>query len=53
MMFCGRLCLGERIIGAELAKELTGIFLDAVFSDENRHIRRSHKIDDIEKEFLK
>jgi ribose 5-phosphate isomerase B len=47
------LCLGERIIGAELAKELTGIFLDAVFSDENRHIRRSHKIDDIEKEFLK
>ena len=47
------LCLGERIIGPELAKELTGIFLEARFTSEERHVRRSGKIDEIEKEYLK
>ena len=47
------LCIGERIIGRELAKELTGIFLNATFSGEERHVRRSGQIDDIENEFLK
>ncbi len=47
------LCIGERIIGRELARELTGIFLNASFSGEERHVRRSGQIDDIENEFLK
>lgn len=47
------LCLGERIIGSELAKELTGIFLRASFSGEERHKRRSDRIYEIEKENLK
>ncbi len=47
------LCMGERIIGSELARELTGIFLEAVFSGEERHVRRLGKIDAIENEHLK
>lgn len=47
------LCLGERIIGRELAREITGIFLNATFSGEERHVRRSGQIDEIEKQFLK
>ncbi len=45
------LCLGARIIGTELAKELAGIFLSAKVSDEERHVRRSNKIDAIEKKY--
>jgi ribose 5-phosphate isomerase B len=42
------LCLGARIIGDELARELVSAFLSAQFSGENRHLRRIQKIIDIE-----
>lgn len=38
------LCLGGRVIGIELAKELLRAFLDAEFSGEERHQRRLGKI---------
>lgn len=47
------LCLGSRVIGVELAKELTLTFLKASFSDEERHIRRSNKIENIEEQQFK
>jgi len=44
------LCLGERIIGEELAKEIVLSFLKAKFSNEERHIRRLNKIKKLEEE---
>ena len=39
------LCLGARVIGPELAKELVQAFLSAQFSsNEERHLRRVNKI---------
>jgi ribose 5-phosphate isomerase B len=38
------LCLGARIIGAELAKELVTAFLAAHFSGEERFVRRVGKL---------
>ncbi len=38
------LCLGARIIGEELAKELALAFLNARFTGEERHMRRLDKI---------
>jgi len=38
------LCLGARIIGAELAKELVTAFLAARFSGEERFVRRVGKL---------
>ncbi len=44
------LCLGARVIGAELAKELVNVFLCARFlSEEERHVRRVNKIYKLEK----
>ncbi len=45
------LCLGARIVGQELARELVGAFLGAQPSDEERHVRRSNKVDAIEKKY--
>jgi len=42
------LCLGARVIGVELAKELVAAFLSARFSGEERHQRRLQKILTIE-----
>jgi ribose 5-phosphate isomerase B len=42
------LCLGARIIGVELARELVKAFLGATFSGEERHLRRLAKVDEIE-----
>jgi ribose 5-phosphate isomerase B len=42
------LCLGGRIVGTELAKELVKAFLGAHFSTEERHIRRTGKTRQIE-----
>jgi ribose 5-phosphate isomerase B len=42
------LCLGARIVGVELARELVKAFLGAKFSGEERHVRRIAKVDDIE-----
>jgi ribose 5-phosphate isomerase B len=47
------LCLGERVIGEELAKELVSIFLKAKFSGAERHTRRLEKIRQIERDFAK
>ena len=46
------LCLGARVIGPELAKEIVRIWLSASFSGTERHRRRVAKIREIEKEFL-
>jgi ribose 5-phosphate isomerase B len=47
------LCLGERVIGTELAKDLVKVWLSASFSGAERHRRRLAKVDEIEREFLK
>jgi ribose 5-phosphate isomerase B len=43
------LCLGGRVIGAEVAAEIVTAFLAAVISDEERHVRRRAKVDEIER----
>ncbi len=44
------LCLGARVIGPELAKEIVRTYLAAVFSHAERHVRRVGKVAEIEKE---
>lgn len=46
------LCLGARIIGIEVAKEIINAFLTATFSGEVRHHRRLEKLLAIEKQSL-
>ena len=46
------LCLGARIIGGELAREVVTAFLGARFSDEERHQRRLNKLLAVEKNSL-
>ncbi|GBC96902.1 Ribose-5-phosphate isomerase B [bacterium HR16] len=45
------LCMGGRIIGAELAMEIVSAFLNASFTDEERHVRRVHKVQMLEKRY--
>lgn len=45
------LCLGSRVIGPALARTLVDTFIAAVFSAEDRHLRRLAKIDAIESKF--
>ena len=40
------LCMGARVISPETCVELTDIFLDTPFSEDERHIRRLAKIPD-------
>ncbi|MDA8432836.1 MAG: ribose 5-phosphate isomerase B [Nitrospiraceae bacterium] len=47
------LCMGERIVGTELAKEIVDRFLAARFSGLERHVRRLGKIKKIEREYMK
>ena len=47
------LCLGARVIGRELAREIVQSFVGARFSGEERHARRLGKLLAIEKRFLK
>jgi len=42
------LCLGARIIGSELAKEIITAFLNAKFTNEERHVRRVGKVKEME-----
>ncbi|HTE09251.1 MAG TPA: ribose 5-phosphate isomerase B [Flavitalea sp.] len=42
------LCIGERVIGIELAKDISISFLKAKFSGEPRHVRRLDKIKALE-----
>ena len=44
------LCLGARVIGTELAREITDAFVNAVFSNEARHVRRLDKIRSFEQQ---
>ncbi len=43
------LCLGARVVGDELARELVRSFASAQFSGDERHIRRLNKVLEIEK----
>jgi glucose-6-phosphate isomerase/transaldolase/glucose-6-phosphate isomerase len=45
------LCLGGRVVGVELAKELVRAFLEARFSGEERHRRRLDKVAELERSF--
>jgi ribose 5-phosphate isomerase B len=42
------LVFGSRVIGSELAKDLAAIYLKAVFTNEERHVRRLGKIKALE-----
>jgi len=43
------ICLGGRVIGAEVAAEIVTAFLGAVVSQEERHVRRRAEVDEIER----
>jgi ribose 5-phosphate isomerase B len=45
------LCLGARVVGAALARDLVDAFLGAHFSGDERHLRRLAKIHDFETRF--
>jgi ribose 5-phosphate isomerase B len=45
------LCLGSRVIGQALAREIVDAFLNARFSGDERHLRRLAKIHDFETRF--
>ncbi len=42
------LCLGSRVIGSAVAEELAVTFLSAMFSGEERHVRRLNKVKALE-----
>jgi ribose 5-phosphate isomerase B len=44
------LCLGSRVVGSELAREIVLRFLAAEVSDDERHVRRREKLLQIEQE---
>ena len=46
------LCLGARVVGVELGKELVLTFLKACFTGEERHRRRLDKVLSIERQSL-
>jgi len=43
------LCMGGRVIGVEVAAEIVTAFLRAQLSDEERHVRRRAKVQEIER----
>lgn len=45
------LCLGERVVGIELARHIVDAFMGAEFSDAPRHRRRLEKVLDLEEEY--
>ncbi len=47
------LCLGARVVGPELAKEIVRTYLRASFSQAERHVRRLEKVSNIEREYMK
>ena len=42
------ICMGARVIGSEVAKEVVIAFVRATFSGEDRHVRRLEKIRELE-----
>jgi ribose 5-phosphate isomerase B len=49
---CNVLCLGARVVGPALARDVIVAFLGAAFTGEERHVRRLGKITAIEREFM-
>jgi ribose 5-phosphate isomerase B len=47
------LCLGARVLGIELAKDIVKTWLSSAFSGAERHRRRLSKVEDFEREFFK
>lgn len=47
------LVLGSRVIATELARDLVRIYLEAVFSGAERHVRRLAKVQALESQFLR
>jgi ribose 5-phosphate isomerase B len=47
------LCLGARVIGIELAREIVHRFLEARFSEDPRHRRRLEKLIAVERTYMK
>jgi ribose 5-phosphate isomerase B len=47
------LCLGQRVVGDELAKEIVTRFIAATFSGAERHVRRLGEVAAIEKRFMR
>jgi ribose 5-phosphate isomerase B len=47
------LVLGSRIIGEKLAEEVVKNFLNAKFTEEERHLRRLNKVKAIEAKYMK
>jgi ribose 5-phosphate isomerase B len=47
---CNVLCMGPRVIGEALALDIVRIWLDAKFTNEERHVRRLQKLKEIEKQ---
>jgi transaldolase/glucose-6-phosphate isomerase len=45
------LCIGARIIGLEVAREIVRAFTNAQFTGEERHMRRTNKVREIENSF--
>lgn len=43
------LCLGGRVVGSEVASQIALAFLNAQVSNEERHVRRRAKVDEIER----
>ena len=46
------LCLGERVIGIEVARGVTEAFMEARFSAEERHRRRLDKLLAVERDYM-
>ncbi len=46
------ICIGARVVGDQVARELVAIFANASVSDEPRHVRRRAKVDLIERDGL-
>ncbi len=45
------LCMGQRVVGEELALDVLRAFLNARFSNAERHVRRKNKVIAFEREF--
>jgi ribose 5-phosphate isomerase B len=47
------LCLGAKVVGIEVARELVSAFLSAKFSSQERYHRRIEKVESIERRMFK
>ena len=45
------LCLGSRIVGTEVVRELVSAFISAEYTNEERHTRRLNKVIEMENDF--